>query len=120
MTDRDRVLNILQFYESGGCTDQEVLFQLLQTIHENNLNGVIDLIPGKIIDDLEKEVHSMPHSEEGWAELLIIFGGTFLPEGVSSDEEYQARLKRLRQQRKDRFRRGVEALRAYFDQNPIL
>ncbi len=119
MTDKERVLTILQMYETGVSTHQAMLEDIIDLVNESNVDQIVGLIPGTVIHELKAKVDAMPHSDEGWGELLVIFGGVFLPEGVSSDEEYQARFQRFKQGKKHRFRRGVEALREYFEQNSI-
>ena len=97
---------LLTYYEQGTLTKSETLLRLVSLVTARNASTTLQLIPHNWHDEIRAEVSAAPIGD--WSTFRIVQAGSYVN---MSAEEFDVMQREL----VDRYRTGVEALRAYFD-----
>jgi methionyl-tRNA formyltransferase len=100
---------VLELWDKGQLVRSEFLFRLLQTVNTQNLNEFLTHISKDILKEVLEEVSTAPKTNEKWKGMRITrsWNGPW-------NEEIAARVRKEDEEAIQRYREGVEALRAYF------
>ena len=104
----------VRLYEDAAISNNELCDCLLILAAPDNVAELLGVMPAYFVEDLKEYVELFPKTGEEWEREEYTFqGAAAMPEGIP-EEDYQRMMNEKMRACKDRFRRGVEALRGHF------
>lgn len=92
--------HLMEYYLKGMITGHEFSFMVFTTLNEDNIRDFMDNATIECVDLMQEQLAKEPTTDEGWDKMLIA--------GLEWRQEWtKPTLARIR--------KGVEAVRRYFD-----
>lgn len=110
-----RIRSILDWLRLDKIEINHTMRLLGWEIDQDNVNDVMEIVPPKVHEALKELVAAMPHSDAEWEQWIDLYATTleFLP--TTPPEQ----IVQWQQEAKRDTRRGIEALRSYFERHAV-